>query len=83
MLLPAPVRAHISPSNLNILLGKDFFPNLISSPFMVGLHAAFYISAAMCVIAAVASLLRGKRYIRDAEQEPSAVQPDAALDAAL
>ena len=83
VLLPAPVRAHISPSNLNILLGKDFFPNLISSPFMVGLHAAFYISAAMCVIAAVASLLRGKRYIRDAEQEPSAVQPDAALDAAL
>ena len=65
VLLPAPVRAHISPANLNILLGKEFFPNLISGPFMVGLHAAFYISAAMCVVAAVASLLRGKRYINE------------------
>ena len=65
VLLPAPVRAHISPANLNILLGKEFFPNLISGPFMVGLHAAFYISATMCVVAAVASLLRGKRYINE------------------
>ncbi|HZC07846.1 MAG TPA: MFS transporter, partial [Ktedonobacterales bacterium] len=63
VLLPAPLRTHISQSNLTILLGKEFFPNLISSPFMVGLHAAFYISAAMCLVAAVASLLRGKRYI--------------------
>ncbi len=68
VLLPPPLRAHIAQSNLSILLGKEFFPNLISSPFMVGLHAAFYISAAMCVIAAVASLLRGKRYIHDASE---------------
>ncbi len=66
VLLPAPLRAHISQSNLTVLLGKEFFPNLISSPFMVGLHAAFYISAVMCLIAAVASLLRGKRYIHEA-----------------
>ena len=79
VLLPASVRAHISPSNLNILLGKDFFPNLISRPFMVGLHAAFYISAAMCVVAAVASLLRGKRYINEGsasgESAPADTEP--------
>jgi EmrB/QacA subfamily drug resistance transporter len=79
VLLPAPVRAHISPSNLSILLGKDFFPNLISNPFMVGLHAAFYISAAMCVVAAVASLLRGKRYINEGsvgdERAPADTEP--------
>ena len=85
VLLPTPVRAHISPANLNILLGKEFFPNLISGPFMVGLHAAFYISATMCVVAAVASLLRGKRYINesigsDRSDESAAATDTAAID---
>ncbi len=75
VLLPEPLRAHISPANLNILLGKDFFPNLISGPFMVGLHAAFYISAGMCVVAAIASLLRGKRYINEGESASSPGEP--------
>ncbi|GHO46916.1 MFS transporter [Ktedonospora formicarum] len=43
------------------LLGHTFFPNLITSPFAVGLHSVFYLSAAMCLVAAVASLLRGKQ----------------------
>jgi MFS family permease len=53
--LPAAAQAN--------LLGKSFFPNLISAPFMVGLHAAFYISAVLCLIAAIASLMRGKPYV--------------------
>ncbi|HEY8325707.1 MAG TPA: hypothetical protein VIG77_14505, partial [Ktedonobacterales bacterium] len=65
-------------SNLSILLGKDFFPNLISNPFMVGLHAAFYISAAMCVVAAVASLLRGKRYINEGSASDASAPADSA-----
>jgi EmrB/QacA subfamily drug resistance transporter len=80
VLLPAPVRAHISPANLNILLGKEFFPNLISGPFMVGLHAAFYISAAMCVVAAVASLLRGKRYINESVSAATADTEPPVID---
>src|SRR5438128_7530657 len=59
-LLPPPVLQAISPAHQAILLGKTFFPNLISAPFMDGLHAVFYISAALCLIAAGASLLRGK-----------------------
>jgi MFS family permease len=59
-LLPPAVLSHIPPANQAALLGKTFFPNLISSPFMDGLHAVFYISAALCLIAACASLLRGK-----------------------
>jgi MFS family permease len=58
--LPAASQAH--------LLSKGFFPTLISSPFMVGLHAVFYLSAFMCLVAAIASLLRGKRYIHDQDQ---------------
>ncbi len=65
-LLPPPVLAHILPANQNILLGKKFFPNLISTPFMDGLHAVFYISAALCIVAAVVSLLRG-RHVPHAE----------------
>jgi MFS family permease len=53
--LPAASQAH--------LLGKNFFPDMISPPFLLGLHIAFYLSAAICLIAALASLLRGKRYI--------------------
>ncbi len=42
------------------LLGKSFFPHLIAEPFMTGLRWAFYVSAGMCGIAAIASLLRGR-----------------------
>ena len=53
----------VSQANQATLLGKTFFPNLISAPFMDGLRIVFYMSAVLCVIGAVASLLRGKRYI--------------------
>lgn len=55
------------------LLGRSFFPNLISPPFSLGLHGAFYLSAAICVIAALASFLRGKRYIYGQEKSAEAV----------
>lgn len=64
-LLPANILHALPAVNQANLLGKSFFPNLIAPPFMVGLHAVFYLSAAMCLIAAIASLLRGKRVIAD------------------
>ncbi|HEY4385456.1 MAG TPA: MFS transporter [Ktedonobacteraceae bacterium] len=66
-LLPAPVLHHLPPSSQSTLLSKSFFPNLISSPFMVGLRAVFYLSAGLCLIAAFASLLRGQRYIQGSD----------------
>jgi MFS family permease len=68
-LLPPSVLQSISPAHKAVLLGKSFFPNLISTPFMDGLHAVFYISAALCLIAAAASLLRGKRVIYGQEEQ--------------
>jgi MFS family permease len=67
-LLPPPVLQAISPAHKAILLGKTFFPNLIAIPFMESLHAVFYISAALCLIGAAASLLRGKRVVYGQEQ---------------
>jgi MFS family permease len=60
-LLPPAVLAHLSAANRAALLGKYYFPNLISAPFMDGLHAVFYVSAALCLIAGCASFLRGSR----------------------
>jgi EmrB/QacA subfamily drug resistance transporter len=62
-LLPPAVLHSLSSAQQANLLGKSFFPNLISAPFMVGLHAVFYLSVVLCLIAAFASLLRGQRYI--------------------
>jgi MFS family permease len=73
-LLPATVLQQISPANQAALLGKSFFPNLIAGPFMVGLHAVFYVSAGLCVVAATASFLRGKRVIYHHSAPGSAAQ---------
>ena len=43
------------------LTGQEFFPTLISGPFKAGLTVAFTVSIAMLLIAAVASMFRGKR----------------------
>ena len=67
-LIPPAVLHAISPTHQAILLGKPFFPNLISTPFMDSLHAVFYISAALCLIGAAAALLRGKRIIHGQEK---------------
>jgi len=64
-LLPAHVLHSLPAANQANLLGHSFFPNLIAPPFLLGLHGAFYLSAALCLVAAFASLLRGKRYINE------------------
>jgi MFS family permease len=47
------------------LTGHTFFPSLISRPFQHGLDIAFDFAIAACLIAAVASLLRGRRYVHE------------------
>ena len=59
-LVPAAVLHTLSHDAQAHLLGKRFFSQLIAAPFMTGLRWAFYVSAGMCGIAAIASLLRGR-----------------------
>ena len=47
--------------NAPTLTGHEFFPHLISGPFHHGLVIVFTAAAAMALVAAVASLLRGPR----------------------
>ncbi len=49
------------------IISKQFFPHLISGPFHKGLVIAFWFAAAACVVAAIASLLTGRRDRGDTE----------------
>jgi hypothetical protein len=53
----------LPPHDATTLTGRSFFPHLIAQPFHHGLAIAFGMAIAMSVIAAVASLFRGSRYI--------------------
>jgi hypothetical protein len=43
------------------LTDRELFPSLLAQPFRAGLHAAFGFAMGACVIAAIASALRGGR----------------------
>jgi MFS family permease len=58
-------------SHAAFLTGHTFFPSLISAPFHSGLEIAFDFAIVCCLVAAVASLLRGKRYVHDELQGES------------
>jgi MFS family permease len=53
---------HLSSAQAGYLTGRSFFPHLISGPFGRGLTEAFDFAAIVCVLGAVASLLRGGKY---------------------
>jgi MFS family permease len=60
----------LSPANASALTGREFFPQLISGPFHHGLVIVFSAAAAMALLAAAASVLRGKRYMHADNLEP-------------
>ncbi|MGH7704905.1 MAG: MFS transporter, partial [Candidatus Dormibacteria bacterium] len=64
-LLGPTVLGHLPHAQAAYLTGRAFFPHLISGPFMDGLHAAFDFAVGACFLAAIASWLRGGKYIYD------------------
>ncbi|WP_220211445.1 MFS transporter [Reticulibacter mediterranei] len=64
-LLPPSVLQALPPMNRDHLLGSMFFPNLISPLFTASLSSAFYLAAALCFLAAIASLLCRERSIHE------------------
>ena len=67
-LLPSQLLHSLPAAAQTQLLSKTFFPSLIAGPFKQGLRIAFSISVVLSVLAALASLLRGKRYIHGQEE---------------
>jgi hypothetical protein len=62
-LLGSADKAGVTAQQWAHITGKQFFPELISDPFMHGLRIAFSASLVMCLIAAAASWLRGGKYV--------------------
>jgi MFS family permease len=58
---PSGVLQHVSSQQAATLTSRAFFPQLISQPFAQGLHYAFDFGIACMAIAAVASLMRGRK----------------------
>jgi MFS family permease len=63
--LLGPVLSKLPPSHAAYLTGHSFFPSLIAAPFSKGLSVAFGFAIAACLVAAAASLLRGKHYVHE------------------
>ena len=83
-----PVRTLLGPAlphlaHARFLTGRSFFPSLIAKPFQSGLREAFAFALGACLVAAVASWLRGGKYVHGAvTTEPSARPGETPLDAA-
>ena len=61
-LLGPHVLGSLPASQAHELTGRSFFPQLISGPFHSALVYAFVFAAVACLVAAVASLMRGGKY---------------------
>ncbi len=83
MLAPSGTLARLPARNAAILTGRQFFPHLISGPFHQGLIIVFSAAAAMSVLGALVSLLRGKQFYYAESGSVPAVQvaePSAVSD---
>ncbi len=68
--LLGPLLGHLPAGHAAYVTGRQFFPQLITGPFHDGLGVAFAFAIAASVIAAVASLLTGRRLRGAAAAEP-------------
>ncbi|MEV7780826.1 MFS transporter [Kitasatospora sp. NPDC088351] len=59
-LLGPHVLGQLPEANAHTLTGRQFFPQLISGPFHDGLVVVFWLAIAMSLVAAAASLVRGR-----------------------
>jgi MFS family permease len=63
---------HLPHATAAYLTGHEFFPSLVAAPFATGIHTVFYFAAGCCVVAAVASWMRGGKYYHvDEAVEPA------------
>ncbi|MHB8438103.1 MAG: MFS transporter [Acidimicrobiales bacterium] len=60
LLAPFGVLARLPAHDVSVLLGRRFFPELISPPFHFGLVVVFVAAAALALAAAAVSLARGR-----------------------
>ncbi len=59
--LLGPLLSHLPSAHAAYLVGREFFPHLITGPFHDGIGVAFGFAILACVIGAIASALTGRR----------------------
>jgi hypothetical protein len=64
-LLGPGVLSSLPPQSAASLTGHQFFPHLIGAPFHSGLVIVFTLAIAMSLVAAGASLMRGRRHVHE------------------
>jgi MFS family permease len=75
-LLGANVLSALPVATQHTLVGREFFPRLISGAFRNGLHAALDFAVIACLVAAGASWMRGGKYVyHEADQPAAASEP--------
>ncbi len=82
-LLGPKVLAHLPAGQAGQLTNQRFFPHLISGPFHTALVYAFGFAIAACLIAALASLLRGGKYHHLETVTVVPIEPEAIPAAAI
>ena len=63
-LVPHAVLAGLAPAQAAMITGKEFFPQLLAGPFMLGIKIAFTISLVLYLLAAGASWFGGSAGLR-------------------
>jgi MFS family permease len=76
--LLGPTLSTLSPAHRAAMTGHSFFSDLVSNPFHHGLTIVFTFALVMCLIAAAASWLRGKRTAVAVAAAPGAAEFGAA-----
>lgn len=64
-LLGTHVLAALPAANAHTLVSKQFFPSLIAGPFKDGIVDVSIFATAMCLVAALASWLRGGKFVHE------------------
>ncbi|MDB5561628.1 MAG: transporter, partial [Hyphomicrobiales bacterium] len=72
-LIPAAALQALPAAQAATITGKEFFPSLLSGPFMVGIKIAFSISLLLYLLAALASWLGGSTETAEAREEDEAL----------
>lgn len=79
-LIPAATLSSLPAANAATLTGNTFFPNLIAGPFKEGLDVTFVLSIIAYLIAAIASWLRGGRYVHGEDPEDEALSIESVFE---
>jgi MFS family permease len=81
-MLLGPALALLPKADVAALVGHSFFPRLISAPFTTGLREVLTFSVIMCLIAAGASWMRGRKFVHAEAHAAHGHEPELSAEEA-